>query len=111
MHFGMKRRLRPLLIIFLLVCATPAFGQLERSLAAHGGLEKWRSFAGVEYDLTWKSAKKDNQEHQLFDSHTRSGLITSKDYTIGSSNGEVWIKPGLDTLGGTPPRFYMWTPF
>jgi hypothetical protein len=27
------------------------------------------------------------------------------------SKGEVWIKPALDALGGTPPRFYMWTPF
>ncbi len=41
----------------------------------------------------------------------RAGLITSEKYTLGSNGKEVWIKPGLDALGGTPPRFYMWTPF
>ncbi len=101
-----------LLIISLLALATPAFAQLDRTLAAHGGLDKWRSFGGVEYDVIWKSSKKgDKQEHQLFDLQSRSGLITSDAYSLGSSNGEVWIKPGLDALGGTPPRFYMWTPF
>jgi len=38
-------------------------------------------------------------------------VITSEKYTLGANNGEVWIKPALDALGGTPPRFYMWTPF
>ncbi len=92
--------------------ASAAFAQLETTLAAHGGLDKWRGFAGVEYDLTFKSGKKpDRREHQLFDLETRSGLITSDKYSLGSSHGEVWIKPGLEALGGTPPRFYMWTPF
>ncbi len=97
--------------VFLAALISPAFGQLERSLEAHGGLTKWRTFAGVEYDLTWKSAKNERTDHQLFDLQNRSGLIKSADYTLGSSNGEVWIKPGLDALGGTPPRFYMNTPF
>ncbi len=30
---------------------------------------------------------------------------------IGNDGKEVWVKPGLDALGGTPPRFYMNTPF
>ncbi len=99
-------------MISLLVLATPAFAQLDRTLIAHGRLDKWRNFGGVEYDLIWKSGQKgDKQEHQLFDLQNRSGLITSDAYSLGSSNGEVWIKPGLDALGGTPPRFYMWTPF
>ncbi len=38
-------------------------------------------------------------------------MITSDSYTLGSDGSEVWIKPGLDALGGTPPRFYMSTPF
>ena len=97
--------------VLLLVLATPAFAQLDRCLDAHGGLAKWRGFAGVEYDLTWKSAKGVRTDHQLFDLQTRSGLITSDKYTLGSSGGEVWVKPGLEALGGTPPRFYMGTPF
>ncbi len=98
-------------LIFLAAFTTPAFGQLTPSFAAHGGLQKWRSCAAVEYDLTWKGPKEKSQEHQFFDLQTRSGLITSDKYTLGSNGREVWIKPGLDALGGTPPRFYMWTPF
>lgn len=107
----MKIHCRQLLPLVLLALATPVFAQLDRSLAAHGGLEKWRGFAGVAYDLNWKSAKGERREHQLFDLRTRAGLITSDHYTVGNSNGEVWTKPGLDALGGTPPPFYMWTPF
>jgi Family of unknown function (DUF6503) len=106
-----KRYLGFLFAISSLAFSTPAFAQLDRCLEAHGGLAKWRSFAGVEYDLTWKSSGKTRTDHQLFDLQTRSGLITSDDYTLGRSGGEVWIKPGLDALGGTPPRFYMGTPF
>lgn len=91
--------------------AAPAFGQLDRSLEAHGGLAKWRSFAGVEYDLTWKSAKGERKDHQLFDLQTRAGLITSEKYMLGSDGNEVWMKPELDALGGIPPRFYIGTPF
>lgn len=107
----MQYRFSSLPGVLLLVLATPAFAQLDRCLDAQGGLAKWRGFAGVEYDLTWKSAKGVRTDHQLFDLQTRSGLITSDKYTLGSSGGEVWVNPGLDALGGTPPRFYMGTPF
>ncbi len=84
---------------------------LDGALAAHGGLAKWKSYGSVEFNQTWISAKGVKKDHQLFDLHSRAGLITSDKYTLGTSNGEVWIKPALDALGGTPPRFYMWTPF
>lgn len=103
--------LRSLLLVALVALATPAFGELGSTLDAHGGLEKWRAFAGVEYDLNWKSAKGDRHDHEIFNLHDRSGLITSDKYSLGSSDGKVWIKPGLDALGGTPARFYMGTPF
>ena len=95
----------------VLSLAMPCFGQLERSVEAHGGLAQWRSFDSVEYDFIWENAKGARKDHQLFNLRTRDGLIASAAYTLGSSKGEVWIKPGLDALGGTPPRFYMWTPF
>jgi len=107
----MKILSRRLLAFSLVALATPAFGQLDRSLEAHGGLTKWRSYRGVEFDLTWENAKGDRHDHQLFDLQSRAGLITSEKYTVGSSGGEVWIKPGLDALGGIPPRFYFGTPF
>lgn len=91
--------------------ASPSSAQIERSVEAHGGLAKWRGFASIEYDCTFENAKGTKKDHQLFNLHTRDGLITSGAYTLGASKGEVWIKPGLDALGGTPPRFYIWTPF
>ena len=93
MQMIVKRHLRSLLAIPLLAFATPTIAQLDRCLDAHGGLAKWRSFAGVEYDLTWKSAKDKQADHQLFDLQSRSGLITSDKYTLGKSGGEVWVKP------------------
>lgn len=88
-----------------------ASAQIDAAVKAHGGLEKWQSYGSVEYDLAYKTAKGTKVDHQLFNLQTRDGLITSDKYTLGSANGEVWIKPALDALGGTPPRFYMWTPF
>ncbi len=95
----------------LLALASPAFAQLQPCLEAHGGLAKWQSFGGLEFDLTWQNAKGAKHDHELFDLHSRDGLITSEKYTLGRDGGTVWIKPGLDALGGTPPRFYMGTPF
>lgn len=103
-----RRSLLP--IVFLALNAT-VFAQLDRCLDAHGGLATWKGFGTVEYDQTWISAKGGKKDHQLFDLQSRDGLITSDHYTLGTSKGEVWIKPALDALGGMPPRFYMWTPF
>lgn len=91
--------------------ASIASAQIEQGVQTHGGLAKWRNFGAVEYDATFENAKGLKQDHQLFNLRTRDGLITADGYMLGASKGEVWIKPGLDVLGGTPPRFYMWTPF
>ncbi len=104
-------RLGLLVTVSLVALATPAPAQLDRVLEGHGGLAKWRGLAGVEYDLTWKSAKRTLTDHQLFDLQSRAGLITSAKYTLGTDGREVWIKPGLEALEGMPPRFYMTTPF
>ncbi|MEO5721827.1 MAG: DUF6503 family protein [Chthoniobacterales bacterium] len=88
-----------------------ALSQVEKAVEAHGGLQKWRSFGAVEYDLVYERPKGEKRDHQLFNLYTRDGLITADNYTMGASNGEVWIKPNAEALGGTPPRFYMWTPF
>ena len=107
MHLG--RHL--LSLAALCALSLSASGEIGATLDAHGGYEKWRAAAGVSYDLTWRSTKGDRHDHELFDLHTRDGLITSAQYTLGRDGGQVWIKPGLDALGGTPPRFYMGTPF
>ena len=101
-----------LLATLFTLCVSPsARAEIQRSVAAHGGLQKWQSFGSVEYDLTYERPKGEKRDHQLFDLRTRDGLITADDYTLGATKGEVWIKPRLDALGATPPRFYMWTPF
>ncbi len=93
------------------VLGASAFAQLERAFEIHGGLAKWQSYGSVEFDLSWAGAKGTKKDHQLFDLRSREGLITSDKYSLGASQGEVWIKPNPAALGGTPPRFYMWTPF
>ena len=108
--FRGHRTIASLALISLLLTSS-AFAQLDRAFEAHGGVTKWKSFASVEFDQTWTSAKGVKKDRQLFDLRSRNGLITSEAYTLGASEGTVWIKPALDALGGTPPRFYMWTPF
>jgi hypothetical protein len=107
----MRKTVAPLLVGLYLAVVAPATAQLERCLEAHGGLAKWRSFGALEYDLTYKTPRQERKEHQLFNLQTRSGLITGKNYALGNDGHEVWIKPDLHALGGTPPRFYMGTPF
>ena len=107
-----QRTASALLAIILTLSAAPiGRAQIEHSVSAHGGLQKWQSFGSVEYDLTYERPKGEKRDHQLFDLRTRDGLITADDYKLGASKGEVWITPRADALGGTPPRFYMWTPF
>src|SRR5690349_4948347 len=105
----MRRTITLLLIGLFLSLSIPAIAQLDRCLDAHGGLARWRSFGGVEYDLT--STRENRTDHQLFDLVQRAGIITGKDYAIGTNGKEVWAKPNLKVLGDMPPRFYMWTPF
>lgn len=95
----------------LLLSLHNAHAQLERTFQTHGGLPAWQTYRTVEFDLDWKSPKRSQLDHQTFDLQTRDGLIKGEKYLLGADHGEVWITPGPDALGGTPPRFYMWTPF
>lgn len=96
---------------FVFVFSATASAQLEPAIEAQGGFAKWQSYGSVEFDLKWSSAKGVKQDHQLFDLRSRDGLITGANYSLGANKGAVWIKPDAKALGGTPPRFYMWTPF
>jgi len=111
MHLRSPHRTLACLSLLSFLLGSSAFAQLDRAFEAHGGIAKWKSFASVEFDQTWTSAKGVKKDHQLVDLRSRDGLITSDAYTLGASKGMVWITPALDALGGTPPRFYMWTPF
>ncbi|MDQ3120658.1 MAG: hypothetical protein M3Q89_14015 [Verrucomicrobiota bacterium] len=111
MHLRSPHRILVCFSFLSFLAGSSAFAQLDRAFEAHGGISKWKNFASVEFDQTWTSAKGVKKDHQLFDLRSRDGLITSEAYTLGASKGEVWIKPALDALAGTPPRFYMWTTF
>ncbi len=107
----MRKTTLPIALLTFALASTSALAQLDRCLEAHGALAKWRSYGTVEYDLKSKFGQKKSNDHQLFNLWTRDGVIQCDKYTLGSSGGDVWIKPGLDALGGSPARFYMWTPF
>jgi hypothetical protein len=98
-------------LLITLSAAVIARAQIDRAIEAHGGLTKWQSYTQVSYNLSYERPQGTKRDHQLFDLRTRDGLITADDYTLGAKNGQVWIKPRVDALGATPPRFYMWTPF
>jgi hypothetical protein len=72
------RIIKFILIVGAAVCGPGAalFAQLDPAIAAQGGLAKWQSYGGVEFDLKWSSAKGVKQDHQFFDLHSREGLIT-----------------------------------
>ncbi len=101
-----------LFLLATLLAATPALAQLEACYEAHGGLEKWRAEGRVRFDLVWKSKKGEMKDTHLFDLHSRRGVITAEAYQLGvGADGEVWVTPTPEALGGRPPRFYLWTPF
>lgn len=50
-------RLLACLAALLPVTEPSAFAQLERAFEGHGGVTKWKSFASVEFDQAWTSAK------------------------------------------------------
>ncbi len=96
MHLRSPPRTLACLSLLSFLLGSSAFAQLDRAFEAHGGIAKWKSFASVEFDQTWTSAKGVKKDHQLFDLRSRDGLITSEAYMLGASQGEVWIKPALD---------------
>jgi hypothetical protein len=107
-----RLRLTSACLALVLVSAASSHAQhLDRTYEAHGGLGLWRSFRWVDFDLNWKTPKGDQIERHTFDLNSRDGLIKAEKYMLGAEKGEVWIHPNAEALGGTPPRFYMWTPF
>ena len=85
--------------------------ELEDSIQAHGGLDTFRSYGTLQYDLTMNLGDRLSlSDTQLFDLNSRNALITSEDYKIGFDGNEAWITPGMEAMP-IPPRFYSLTPF
>lgn len=76
---------------------------LDKTLAAHGGVKKWRSFASMTFK---KSVKDKKTENHLIDLYNRKVLILSSSYRIGFDGKQVWLTPSLDKSPSKSPRFY-----
>lgn len=76
---------------------------LQDALAAHGGLDRWKSFERLEYDLY---RGEDLVDHQLIALNTRKVLLSNDQYTIGFDGQEVWVSPDTSAYPGRSARFY-----
>lgn len=76
--------------------------ELLAGLDAHGGVETWKKYGKLSYDLT----KRGNSEQLVTDLHSRKVLLTMSDHKIGYDGQNVWISPNKEAMGGGSPRFY-----
>lgn len=90
--------------IFFSVTSSNLQAQLDVAIKAHGGIETFRQFGTLEYDLKdFPGPKAALSDHQLFDLYSRRTLITSNTYKIGFDGEQVWITDP-EALG-MPARF------
>lgn len=73
----------------------------ETALDAHGGLEPWRSYGTLEFDLESGGSV----ERHLVDLRERTVLVTAEDWRLGYDGRNAWVEPGLDAYSGNP-MFY-----
>lgn len=78
---------------------------LQKSLKAHGGIEKWKGQRMLKYDVI-TTLGSEKRESQLIDLNTRKVLIKGSNYTIGMDGEKVWIAPDKEAFGQMPARFY-----
>jgi len=75
------------------------------TLKAHGGLDKWRSFKTLEYDLIHDGDSVPT-EHYTLDLLNRKDLTVADSFKIGFDGNEVWVAPNKAAFGGSSARFY-----
>lgn len=75
---------------------------LEKCIEAHGGLDTWKSFLGLEYNLD------DNgkQVYQLTHLKNRRAYLKSKKYEVGFDGKVAWALPDADEVSGQSAAFY-----
>lgn len=73
----------------------------ETSLDTHGGLDTWRSYGTIEFEMESGG----RVERHLVDLEERKVLITSDDWTLGFDGRNAWVAPSLDAYSGNP-MFY-----
>lgn len=73
-------------------------------LKAHGGLDKWRSFKTLEYDLIHPDDSTKN-EHYTLDLLNRKDLTVADSFQIGYDGNEVWVAPNKKHSKAGPLAF------
>ncbi|RKN76732.1 hypothetical protein D7Z94_23355 [Ulvibacterium marinum] len=75
---------------------------LENCLKAHGGMDIWKSFVGLEYNLN------DNgkQVYQLTHLKDRRAYLKSKKYEVGFDGKVAWAVPNANEVSGKSAAFY-----
>ncbi len=75
---------------------------LEKCLIAHGGLEQWRSFEGLEYQLNDKG----KMVYQITHLRDRRAYLKSKKYEVGFNGKVAWSLPNAEQVSGGSAAFY-----
>lgn len=74
-------------------------------LKAHGGLDQWRSFKALEYDLKHENDSSPT-EHYTLNLLNRKDLTVADTFKIGFDGSQVWVAPDKKAYKGRSARFY-----
>lgn len=77
----------------------------QKALEAHGGLDVWRSFGSLKYDLETTLGEEKKETH-IIDLWTRKVRITGQGYILGMDGKDVWVSPSKEDFGRMSARFY-----
>lgn len=77
---------------------------LQKALEAHGGLDTWKSYSSLSYDISW--GNREGTENHLVNIHNRKVLIDRDSVKVGFDGDQVWVSPDLASFGNGSPRFY-----
>ena len=81
--------------------------KLEMALEAHGGLDRWQTYKGLEYDLAVQRGKESTLEHSVLDLQHRYERIMYSTYEMGYDGEEYWYHADSIPEDHPDPRFYV----
>lgn len=71
---------------------------LDLGIAAHGGLDLWRTYASLSFDIP----RGQDTVHHTVDLRSRKTLQATRTYQLGYDGTEVWVAPDLEAFSGNP---------
>lgn len=77
----------------------------QKALEAHGGLQTWKSFGGLKFDLETTLGETKKETHQV-DLWTRKVRIEGENFVLGMDGENVWVSPSKEAFGQMSARFY-----